>query len=89
MKSQLLELLKEKIELVEKTQKQMQPDVEANILAPGTVELTNMAHLNFRTAIEKLEMNTEKADGEALYFFGRGNWNMGEFHAHVKHDKEN
>ena len=84
MKAQLIELIDEKLELIERTKTQMAPDVEAGILPEGVPEIVNMAMLNFNNAKEKISVGTDKAMSEALFLFGRGNWNLGEFQANVK-----
>jgi hypothetical protein len=89
MRKQLATLIDEKIDLVNRTRKQMSKDVEDGVLQPGTLEIFHKANMSFISAKEKLAIDTEKEDLEALFLFGRGNWNMGEFHARVKQDKEN
>ena len=87
MRTQLKELIEEKVALIDRMWEQMRNDVEEGILHDDTVKLIDMASKNFAAAIEKLEVKSKKADGEALYFFGRGNWNLGEFQARAKIEK--
>ena len=87
MRAQLKELVDEKVALVERMSEQMKGDVEAGVLHADTVKLIDMAGKNFTASIERIEEKTEKADSEALYFFGRGNWNLGEFQARAKIEK--
>ena len=77
----LKELLKEKEELIAKIEVQMQPDVKAGRLSQRALEVFRNAKVSLQGALQHVDGTSEKAQHDALYLFGRLNWNLGEFMA--------
>lgn len=74
--------IQQKTELMEKIAEQMKPDIENNILEPETINLFNVSRTSFAAALQ----NISKPE-DALYLFGRGCTNYGQFIAFKNRDK--
>lgn len=78
--------IKEKADLVEKIELQCADDIAAGVLWASTTHQLNLARDNFSAARLQLgESNLEKC----LYFIMRGSWNLGEFMAMSRANKQN
>ena len=75
----LKKLLDEKAELIERIETQMQPDLKAGRITPQALEALRNAKINLAGARQHMSGTSEKAEYDALYLFGRLNWNLGEF----------
>ncbi len=64
-----------KLALLERSRKQMQPDIKAGKLSTRTLECLHNAQESFNAA--KMHMQQGK-HADAMYLFSRGSWNMGE-----------
>jgi len=75
----MVELLKEaiaqKLALAEKIQKQMQPDVQKNLISTKTQGKIHLAIESFKAAGMNLTQNKFE---DAIYLFSRGCSNIGE-----------
>lgn len=85
MIEKLEEAIQIKLDLADKMALQMQDDVKNKIISSMTIEKHYVAKESLEAAKLRVKAGNVK---EALYFFSRGCWNLGEFMGRSRIEKE-